>query len=88
MLARRVASGRGVRAVAAMSQEARFIVAKIKDNQLLPSTLTLEWTYEVYTELGDAQAELLDAISVGLSGHRVYELRLQPVLMALTPPSD
>lgn len=83
MLGRGSPPGRGVRALAAMRTELRCIVAEIKDDTLLPNTVTLEWTYAVYADLGEARAELLDALAAGLSDHRIYEIRLRPVLMAL-----
>jgi hypothetical protein len=84
VLERRSASGREMRAVAAMSH---YIVAEIKDNSLLPSTVTLNWTYEVYTDPEEARTEMLDAIAAGLSQHRIYEIRALPAPMELTPPA-
>lgn len=49
----------------------RYIVAEVKDD-----TLTLGWTFEVFTDPAEALGELADAHEAGLTGRRIY--RLEP----------
>jgi hypothetical protein len=54
-----------------------YVVAEIENDGRL---VIGAWTYEVFTELAEALAELADAHDAGLTGHQVYTLKRCPAL--------